>query len=242
MRNGMWPCTGGLSQLRTRTRRLERSCFTSRRSAHGPRPSLCGLIQPPAARYRPSRSQRGLNAQRNVALCCGALWRLRCTLHLHRQPDLATVKCVSAAINELYEPGSSADRIDASEIMKDLAARSIAIGPISSRLVNSKRLGKLDRQYLEAAVLSMSGEESWSSVAVAMDKNGKYSVTGLAVRRPEVPPQRVCSSPGCNLPDYHGGPCSHDRSPRLSPRQWMICGRSSFAWSGAPGLWRLEPP
>ena len=123
---------------------------------------------------------------------------------------MATVKCVSAAINELYEPGSSADRIDASEIMKDLAARSIAIGPISSRLVNSKRLGKLDRQYLEAAVLSMSGEESWSSVAVAMDKNGKYSVTGLSVRRPEVPPQRVCSSPGCNLPDCHGGPCSHE--------------------------------
>ena len=237
-----WNVTGGLSQIRTHTRRLERSCFTSLRSAHGPRPSVCGLILPPAARYRPSRPQGGLNAQRNVALCCGALWRLRCTLHLHRQPDLATVKCVSAAINELYEPGSSADRIDASEIMKDLAARSIAIGPISSRLVNSKRLGKLDRQYLEAAVLSMSGEESWSSVAVAMDKNGKYSVTGLSVRRPEVPPQRVCSSPGCNLPDYHGGPCSHDRSPRLSPRQWMICGRSSFAWSGAPGLWRLEPP
>ena len=64
-----WNVTGGLSQIRTHTRRLERSCFTSLRSAHGPRPSLCGLIQPPAARYRPSRSQRGLNAQRNVALC-----------------------------------------------------------------------------------------------------------------------------------------------------------------------------
>jgi len=63
-----WAVTGGLSQLRTRPRRLERSCFTSRRSAHGPRPSICGLFQPPAARYRPSRPQRGLNAQRNVAL------------------------------------------------------------------------------------------------------------------------------------------------------------------------------
>ena len=90
-------------------------------------------------------------------LVLGAPWRLRCNPHLHRQPDLATVKCMSAAINELYEPGSSADRVDAWDFLKDLAARSTAMGPISSRLVDSKRLGKLDRQYLEAAVLSMSG-------------------------------------------------------------------------------------
>ena len=63
-----WVVTRGLSQFRTHTRRLERSCFTSLRSVHGPRPSFCGLIQSPAARYRPSRPQRGLNAQRNVAL------------------------------------------------------------------------------------------------------------------------------------------------------------------------------
>ena len=149
---------------------------------------------------------------------------------------------MSAAINELYEPSSSPDDIEAWELVKDLAARSTFMGPISSRIVSCVRLGKIDRQHLETAVLSMSKEESWSSVAVATNRNGKYSVTGLSARRPEVPPQRVCSSPGCNLPDYHGGPCSHDRSPRLSPRQWMICGRSSFAWSGAPGLWRLEPP
>ena len=117
---------------------------------------------------------------------------------------------MSAAINELYEPGSPADRVDAWDFLKDLAARSTAMGPISSRLVDSKRLGKLDRQYLEAAVLSMSGEEGWSSVAVATDRNSKYFVTGLSARRPEVPPQHVCSSPGCNLPDYHDGPCSHE--------------------------------
>ena len=68
--NGMWPCMGGVSQLRTRTRRLERSRFTSLRSAHGPRPCLCGLIQPPAARYRPSRPKGGLNA----ATECGPVW------------------------------------------------------------------------------------------------------------------------------------------------------------------------
>ena len=64
--------TGGLSQLRTHTRRLERSCFTSRRSAHGPRSWLGGLIQPPAACYRPSQPKCGLNAALNVALYAGA--------------------------------------------------------------------------------------------------------------------------------------------------------------------------
>ena len=63
-----WAVTGGLSQLRTRTRRLERSCFTSLRSAHGPRSWLGGLIQPQAACHRPSQPLRGLNAAVNVAL------------------------------------------------------------------------------------------------------------------------------------------------------------------------------
>ena len=62
-----WVVTGGLSQLRTHTRRLERSCFTSRRSAQGPRSWLGGLIQPPAACYRPSQPKCGLNAALNVA-------------------------------------------------------------------------------------------------------------------------------------------------------------------------------
>ena len=53
--------------------------------------------------------------------CGPVLWRLRCTLHLHRQPDLATVKCVSAAINELYEPSSSPDDIEAWELVMMVA-------------------------------------------------------------------------------------------------------------------------
>ena len=67
-----WVVTGGLSQLRAHTRRLERSCFTSRRSAHGPRSWLGGLIQRPAACYRPSQPKCGLNAALNVALYAGA--------------------------------------------------------------------------------------------------------------------------------------------------------------------------
>ena len=71
--------TGGLSPLRARPRRLERSRFVSRRSAHGSRPCLGGPIQPPAACYRHSQPQRGPNAARNMALYAGVLWRLRCS-------------------------------------------------------------------------------------------------------------------------------------------------------------------
>ena len=71
--------TGGLSPLRARPRRLERSRFASRRSAHGSRPCLGGPIQPPTACYRHSQPQRGPNAARNMALYAGALWRLRCS-------------------------------------------------------------------------------------------------------------------------------------------------------------------
>ena len=54
-----------------------------------------------------------------------------------------------------------------------------------SDLATVERLGKLDRECLEAAMLSMSGEESWSSVAVVMDaRNREYSVTGLSARCP----------------------------------------------------------
>ena len=48
-------------------------------------------------------------------------------LRLHRQPDLAAERCMSAAINELYEPSSSPDDIEAWELVKDLAARSTFI-------------------------------------------------------------------------------------------------------------------
>jgi len=74
-----WVVTGGLPPLRARPRRLERSRFASRRSAHGSRPCLGGPIQPPTACYRHSQPQRGPNAARNVALYAGALWRLRCS-------------------------------------------------------------------------------------------------------------------------------------------------------------------
>ena len=63
-----WVVTGGLPPLRARPRRLERSRFASRRSAHGSRPCLGGPIQPPTACYRHSQPQRGPNAARNVAL------------------------------------------------------------------------------------------------------------------------------------------------------------------------------
>ena len=59
---------GRLPPLRARPRRLERSRFVSRRSAHGSRPCLGGPIQPPTACYRHSQPQRGPNAARNVAL------------------------------------------------------------------------------------------------------------------------------------------------------------------------------
>ena len=63
--------TGGLSPLRAHPRRLERSRFVSRRSAHGSRPCLGGPIQPPTACYRHSHPQRGPNAARNMALYAG---------------------------------------------------------------------------------------------------------------------------------------------------------------------------
>ena len=73
---------------------------------------------------------------------------------------------MSAAINELYEPSSSPDDIEAWELVKDLAARSTFMDPIASRIASCVRLGKLDRQHLEVAVLSMSGKEGWSSAAI----------------------------------------------------------------------------
>ena len=56
---------------------FERSCFASRRSAHGSSPCLCGLIQPPVASRRHFQAKRGLNAARNAALQAGARYRLR---------------------------------------------------------------------------------------------------------------------------------------------------------------------
>ena len=180
-----WVVAGAQLQLRAHPAVFEGSCIASPRSAHGMMPRICGLIQPSAACDRRSQLKCGLNAAPNVALQAGHRIASQLDLRLRRQSDLATVEHMAAATNELYEPDSSAEPMDAWEFLKDLAARSTAMRPTSSRIVDSKRLGKLDRECLEAAMLSMSGEESWSSVAVVMDaRNRKYSVTGLSARSP----------------------------------------------------------
>ena len=180
-----WVVAGAQLQLRAHPAVFEGSCIASPRSAHGMMPRIYGLIQQSAACDRRSQPKCGLNAAPNVALQAGHRIASQLDLRLRRQSDLATVEHMAAATNELYEPDSSAEPMDAWEFLKDLAARSTAMRPTSSRIVDSKRLGKLDRECLEAAMLSMSGEESWSSVAVVMDaRNRKYSVTGLSARSP----------------------------------------------------------
>ena len=101
---------GRLPPLRARPRRLERSRFVSRRSAHGSRPCLGGPIQPPPACYRHSHPQRGPNAARNMALYAGVR-----AVTSHRRLERSRVGLVLRAVRAHVaavpgRPDDAADR------------------------------------------------------------------------------------------------------------------------------------